>query len=251
MSDLIRAELLKLRTTRTFWWSVVAALAFVPGSIALAMQMAGQAGSPTPVLDSSEGVRNVMSAAASGAQILLVIGILIMAGEFRHNTASSTFLISPDRKRVVGAKLAAASLVGVGVTVAASVLTLAIALPWLAAKHIDISLLSGDVAVPLLGALAATALYPLVGVGVGTLLRNQTVAVTVALVWVLVVEGVLVGFAPAVGRWLPGGAGSALTGVATANGGLLPMWGAALLLAGYGLAFAAASTRLIMRRDIP
>jgi hypothetical protein len=28
------------------------------------------------------------------------------------------------------------------------------------------------------------------------------------------------------------------------------MWGAALLLAGYGLAFAAASTRLITRRDI-
>jgi ABC-type transport system involved in multi-copper enzyme maturation permease subunit len=250
MSDLIRAELLKLRTTRTFWWSVVAALAFVPVSVALAMQMAGQAGSPTPTLDSSEGVRNVMSAAASGAQILLVIGILIMAGEFRHNTATSTFLISPDRKRVVGAKLAAASLVGVGVTVAASVLTLAIALPWLAANHVEVSLLSGDVAVPLLGALAATVLYPLVGVGVGALLRNQTVAVTVALVWVLVVEGVLVGFAPAVGRWLPGGAGSALTGVATAKGGLLPMWGAALLLAGYGLAFAAASTRLITRRDI-
>ena len=71
------------------------------------------------------------------------------------------------------------------------------------------------------------------------------------LVWVLVVEGILVGFAPAVGRWLPGGAGSALTGVATPQGGLLPMWGAALLLAGYGLAFAAASTRLIARRDIP
>ena len=88
------------------------------------------------------------------------------------------------------------------------------------------------------------------GVGVGALLRNQTVAVTVALVWVLVVEGVLVGFAPAVGRWLPGGAGSALTGVATAKGGLLPMWGAALLLAGYGLVFAAAGTRLITRRDI-
>jgi ABC-2 type transport system permease protein len=251
MSDLIRAEVLKLRTTRTFWWSVVAALAFVPVSVALAMQMAGQAASPIPALDSSEGVRNVMSAAASGAQILLVIGILIMAGEFRHNTATSTLLISPDRKRVVGAKLAAASLVGVGVTLAASVLTLAIALPWLAANHVEVSLLSADVALPLLGALAATALYPLVGVGVGALLPNQTVAVTIALVWVLIIEGILVGFAPAVGRWLPGGAASALTGVATANGGLLPMWGAALLLAGYGLTFAAAGTHLIVRRDIP
>jgi hypothetical protein len=195
-------------------------------------------------------VRNVMSAAASGAQVLLVIGILIMAGEFRHNTATSTFLISPDRKRVVGAKLAAASLVGAGVTVAASVLTLAIAVPWLAANHVDVGLLSADVTLPLLGALAATALYPLVGVGLGALVPNQTVAVTSALVWVLIIEGFLVSFAPAIGRWLPGGAGSALTGVATTRGGLLPMWGAALLLAGYGLTFAAAGSRLIMRRDI-
>ena len=37
MNNLIRAELLKFRTTRTFWWSVVAALAFVPVSLALAM----------------------------------------------------------------------------------------------------------------------------------------------------------------------------------------------------------------------
>ena len=38
------------------------------------------------------------------------------------------------------------------------------------------------------------------------LIRNQTAAVVVALVWVLVVEGLLVSFAPEVGRWLPGGA---------------------------------------------
>ncbi len=36
----------------------------------------------------------------------------------------------------------------------------------------------------------------------------------------------------------------------TSEGGLLPLWGAALLLAGYGLAFAAAGTRLVVRREI-
>lgn len=35
MRDLIRAELLKLRTTRMFWGNVAAALAFVPVTIAL------------------------------------------------------------------------------------------------------------------------------------------------------------------------------------------------------------------------
>lgn len=250
MRDLIRAELLKLRTTRMFWGNVAAALAGVPLSIALAILTAGQESSPMPSLDTSEGLRNVMSAASSGAVLFIVIGILIMAGEFRHNTATSTFLISPDRRRVVGAKLAAASLVGVGVAAAASLLTLAIALPWLRAKGIEVSILSGDVGLVLLGAFTANALGAVLGIGIGALLPNQTVAITVTLVWVLIVESLLVGFAPEVGRWLPGGAGSALTGVATAEGGLLPMWGGALLLAGYGLAFAAAGTRFVLGRDV-
>jgi len=250
MRDLIRAEMLKLRTTRSFWGYVASSLAFVPVSIWLAIVTAGLEGSPVPVLDSSEGLRNVMSAASSGAQLLLLIGILVMAGEFRHNTVTSTFLISPDRKRVVGAKLAAAGLVGVGVAIPASLLTPAIALPLLGAMHVDVSLLSSDVVLPLLGAITVTALSPMVGIGIGALLRNQTVAVTITLVWILLVETILVGFAPEVGRWLPGGAASALSGVATAEGGLLPLWGAALLFAGYGLAFAAAGTRFVIRRDI-
>ena len=50
---------------------------------------------------------HVMSAASFGGVIVLIIGILIMGGEFRHGTVTSTFLISPKRGRVVGAKLVA------------------------------------------------------------------------------------------------------------------------------------------------
>lgn len=249
MRNMIHAELLKLRTTRMFYGNALAAMAFVPISLAIAIQTAGQPGG-SPALDTSEGVRNVMSAASSGTVVVLIIGILVMAGEFRHNTATPTFLVSPDRKRVVGAKLVASTLVGAGIAAAASALTLAIALPWLSAKDVDVTLLGGDVGLVLLGAMAATALYALVGVGLGSLVRNQTAAVVVALVWVMVVEGLLVSFVPQVGRWLPGGAVAALTGVATPDGGLLPMWGGALLFALYGLAFAAAGIRLVLRRDV-
>lgn len=151
---------------------------------------------------------------------------------------------------MVGAKLAAASLVGIGVGAVASLLTLAIAVPWLRAKHVEVSFANGDVGLVLLGALAAGALYAIVGVSVGAILRNQTVAVAVALVWMMMVENILVGVAPEIGRWLPGGANSALTATPTAQGGLLPMWGGALLLAGYGLTCAAAGTRFVLRRDI-
>jgi ABC-2 type transport system permease protein len=247
MSHLIGAELLKLRTMRPFWWSAVAVLAFVPLTVASSIAAAGRPGAAA--LDSSEGMRSVMSAASSGALVLLVIGILVMAGEFRHQTATSTFLITPDRKRVVGAKLAAVVLAGIGVAIAASLLTLVVAVPWLAAKHVDASTHAGDVALPLLGALAATPLCALVGVGCGALLRNQTLAVTVCLVWVAVIENLVIALVPGVGRWLPGGAASALAGVSTGTGEL-PIWGGAVLLAAYGLAFAAVGTRLVLRRDI-
>jgi ABC-2 type transport system permease protein len=69
-------------------------------------------------------------------------------------------------------------------------------------------------------------------------------------VWTGIAESLLVGFLPEVGRWLPGGAASALSGTATAEGGLLPFWGAAALLVGYGVAAAAAGTRRMERREI-
>ena len=249
MNHLVRAELLKLRTTRMLYLNVIGALAFVPVSVAISILTAGKPGAG-PALTTSEGIRGVISAASSGSLVILVLGVMVMAGEFRHNTATSTFLVSPDRRQVVRAKMIAVSIVGVLVALAASALTLAISLPWLANKDIDVDVLSGDVAPVLLGGIAATALYALVGVGVGSMVRNQTTAVAGAVVWVLIVEGLLVSFAPDIGRWLPGGAASALSGVASANGGLLPMWGAALLLTVYGLAFAGAGSRSIRNTDL-
>lgn len=246
MSNLIRAELLKLRTTRVFWAYVAAALAFVPVSIALSVTT----GNDVVPLGSSEGLRGVMAAASAGALFLLLIGISMMAGEFRHNTATPTFLITPDRRRVLAAKFAAGSAVGIGVAVVASLLTIAVALPWLAAKDIEVSLLSRDVGVPLLGALIVTALAAVAGIGMSAILTNQTLAITVVVVWTATVEALLIGFVPEIGRWLPGGAASALSGTVTAEGGLLPFWGAALLITGYGLAFALAGTRLVVRREI-
>jgi ABC-2 type transport system permease protein len=251
MRNLIQAELLKLRTTRSFWLYLAAALAFVPVTVALAVTGAGaglQDGS-TP-LGSSDGVRNVFGSAAGGGLILLLIGIYMMAGEFRHNTATSTFLITPDRRRVVGAKLVASGFVGFIVGVAASLVTLAIALPWLSAKDVDLAAHTGDIAVVLLGVLLATTLSPIVGVGFAALVTNQIVAVTAALVWITTVEALLVSFKPEIGRWLPGGASSALTGTATLDGGLLPIWGGAILFAVYGLAFSVAGSRFVLRRDI-
>jgi hypothetical protein len=183
--------------------------------------------------------------------MMIIIGIIVVAGEFRFNTITSTFLITPHRRRVIGAKLAAASLVGLALAVATAVLTLAIALPWLSTRHIDLGSHVGDIAFVLLGASASTAISGLVGVGIGAMLTNQTLAITGMLVWVFVVETMLTSFASGFGRWFPGAAASSMSGVTPAgDANYLPMWGAALLFIAYGLTFAALGSRLIVRRDI-
>jgi ABC-2 type transport system permease protein len=246
MKNLINAELLKLRTTKAFWAYVGSTVAFVPLSIALSMTV----GTDQTPLTTSEGIRGVFSAASSGYLIVLLLGITMSAGEFRHNTTTPTFLVTPDRKRVMAAKLVAGGLVGVVLAAVSSILTVAVAWPWLHARDIDVNLVSADVTTPLFGALPSVALAAALGIGIGALIQNQTVALSVIVVWTAIIEVLLTGFLPAIGRWLPTGAASALGGTWTSEGGLLPFWAAAAVLTGYAVAAAGAGTQLITRKDL-
>ena len=87
MRNLVYAEFLKLRTTRSFAYSALAAMAFVPITLAISILTAGNDGAG-PALDTSEGVRQVFSAASSGTIIVLIIGIIVMAGERVESAAS-------------------------------------------------------------------------------------------------------------------------------------------------------------------
>jgi hypothetical protein len=245
MRQLVHAEILKVRTLRSFWWMALALLLAVPILIATNVVTVD---SVHGRLDTSEGVRNVFSGASP--PLMLIVGIMLMAGEFRHGTVTATFLASPIRSRVLAAKLIAAALLGALFAVPASALALGVGLPWLDAKNVDLGAHVDDIALPLAGGLGALVLYALVGVGLGALVRNQTVAITAALVWTFIVEGALTAFADDIGRWLPGAAAAAMTGGVPQELHLLPMWAGALLFAGYGLAFAAAGAKSIVRGDV-
>lgn len=248
MNDLIRAELLKLRTRGTFW-VLIGLPAAVVMSLASMIATAGRNASTFP-LDTVEGMRNVLSAAASsGGLIVLILGIVAMTGEYRHQTVTQTFLVSPVRGRVVAAKLATYALVGLVVALVAGALTLMIGLPWLAAEGVRPRPLQ-DIGLVLAGTTAGTVLYGILGVAVGALVRSQTAALVLVLAWSLLLETVLVGLLPVLGRWLPGGAAAALSSGSVTTGELLPMWAAALVLAAYAAVFAAAGNRVVVRRDV-
>lgn len=247
MTTLVRAELRKLVTVRMAFILLGAMVAMVALQVVATVLTAGEA-EGTFGLDTREGVRTVFGAAWAGAILVLVLGILAVAGEFRHGTITSTFLVTPERFRVVIAKLVAYFLVGLSFGAVGLLLTLAIAVPWLAIK--DVSYSASDVVAVATGSLLATALYGVLGVGVGALVRNQAAAITVAVVWTFVVESILVALLPEVGKWGPGGAATALAGGASTEGDLLVPWAAGLLLALYGIGLAAVGTRLVIRRDI-
>jgi ABC-2 type transport system permease protein len=249
MIHLIRAEFTKLTTTRLIYGMAAAMAAFAVLAVVALMTTPDMEGNPPLSADSLPMFVAAPVTLLSGAALLL--GILGMAGEFRHQTITGTFLVTPDRGRVVAAKLVAYPLAGIALTLTILAFTAALATGWLAAKGITPSLLHARVVGQvLLGAVLAAGLCGLVGVGVAALVRNQVAALVGVAVWVLVVEGLLMSLLQApssLAKWLPSAAAAALT---NPGGGHLSRLAGALLLAGYALALALAGTRLVVRRDI-
>jgi ABC-2 type transport system permease protein len=248
MTRLVHAELLKLWTTRTA--RIVLALA-AAGTAALTVAVLALAGRPGQPALGDDALRQLVGAPSAPLTLAaLLLGILGMAGEFRHGTATPTFLVIPRRGRVVAAKLVASALAGLVLALASAAVVLAIALPWLPAKGVDVPLADPGLAARVAGLAAAVSLTAVLGTGLGALLRNQFAAVVAALLlWQGGVEDLVVGVLgrPGLARWLPGGATAALTAPGEAT---LAMWAGALVLAAYGLTLAVAGGRLVVSRDL-
>ena len=173
-----------------------------------------------------------------------------MAGEYRHQTITTTFLASPHRRDVVIAKLIAHALTGALMALLSLAVAAAIAVPWLLASGVDVHLDGEGVRVAT-GLVVSTALYGSLGVALGALIRNQTTAAAVVLIWLLAVEGIIGDLlqGAALVQWLPAAAGRALLHSGPADDGL-PVLAAAGTFAVYVAAFAVAGTRLTVERDI-
>jgi ABC-2 type transport system permease protein len=244
MNRLVRAELLKLRTTRTTVVLVLAGLGF---AALLGFANAAIAGDPgAPELGSAAFVEDVLGVSAVPAGVALLLGVLLSAGEHQHGTITSTFLATPRRERVVGAKAAAAAIAGVVLAVAMIVTAVAAAAPALIAEGVAVDAFHRGAALTLLGLLLASALLGALGMLLGFLVRSQVAAVVVVIAWFTVLEGIVdVLTGGGLRRWLPGGAAANLAG----NGGQ-PLWAAALILSGWTAAAAAISTPVVVRRDV-
>lgn len=243
-TGLIGAEWLKVRTTRLLHGTLPAAVAISAAGVAGAVVSADDAGA----LASAHEIREVLGWTGSGALVVLVAGVVLAAGEHRHGTAVDTFLTTPRRDRVVAAKLAVGAAVGLLAGIVTVVASVAVAGAAYAARDATFPLDGGEVWASLAGTLAYTTLFAVLGVGLGSLVRNQVVAVTAALAWIAVVEHIFIGFASGLGRWLPFEAGQAI--VRTPLDDALPPLAATAVLTLYAAAFALAGIRATATRDV-
>jgi ABC-2 type transport system permease protein len=243
MIDLVAAEWLKLRTTRLLYGTIPAAVALSFAAVAGAVLSADGA----EELESTAGIRDTLSVTGTGAILVLVVGIIISAGEYRHGTAADTFLTTPRRSRVAAAKLTLGAGVGLAAGVITSLACVGIASLLYTVEGATFPFGDTEVWAILAGALAYTTLFAILGVALGVLIRNQVLAIAAALAWLAVIEHTLVTLVPDLGRWLPVAAGQAM--VRTNLDDLLSPLAATVLLTTYAAVIAAAGIRVAATRD--
>src|SRR3990170_5633941 len=107
MTALIAGEFRKLFSTRLWLWLLLGAMALAALYASLLIGFSEDPDTMTAPLNSPEGQRTLLAVASGGANTLVaVLAAIGITGEFRHKTATATFLAIPQRGRVVAAKLA-------------------------------------------------------------------------------------------------------------------------------------------------
>jgi ABC-2 type transport system permease protein len=247
MKNLVKIELLKLRTTPALYICAAVVAGLTAVSVVANIMLAGKNGAAP--LGSVENVNKVFSVAALSTMIALAVGIVMVAGEYRHRTVVSTYLGEPRRGRVAIAKLMTAGGLGAVTGAGAFGLALAIAMPMLSAKGVHH--LPVDVGRMWLGATVASCCFGMLGVALGSITRHTVGAIVGALIWVQVIEvAVLQPSAPSLAKWLPTGAGVALTSSGKDVAHLLSPAPAALVLVAWAAALTFVAARVSLNREV-
>lgn len=246
---LLATELLKLRTLRGTWvLSGVAVL--LAGLLGLAIGL--NVGTGGRELAGSEARQAFATGYVFSYLFAVVLGVLLVTGEFRHGLATPTFLATPRRGRVVAAKAEAALVLGLAIGVLAVGACAGLVAVLLSGRGVPVRYDAG-----LIGAIAAPLLlcgvYCVLGAALGFVVRNQVGALVSALALFFVLPilaaalvGLVSGLPQTLPLYLPDGAGRVLTGIDPA----LSPWVGAVTLAGYLALLLAVGAAVTRRRDV-
>jgi ABC-2 type transport system permease protein len=248
VTALVRSELLKIRTTRS-WWVYLVVIVLLTG-IGVAGEIGSSDSAERSTLDFQLGLVDTVGVAVLFA---IILGITIITTEFRHGTVTPTFLVEPRRERVIVAKAIAAVVVAIGFAVLSLAVVAAVALPWLSIVDVPTHLGDAEFAERVGQQLLSAVLWALMGVAIGAVVHSQVAALVGTLIWIFLGETLLVGAfglldADAVAAYLPFHALDAADG--TGGEDLLSYEGGIAMALGWVALLGAVGTLRTQRRDI-
>lgn len=237
---LLLAEAIKLRSVRTTWTMLGIGLL---GEALFAGLYVGLAS-----LDEVGTVLEVETGTGLLMVMLLVLGVLSITTEFRHGTASATFLATPRRYPVLVAKLGAMLAMGLLVGLAYVAVNGGLALPLFSSRTGELPA-AGDIASVYAGVVVSFGLLAAFGLGVGAIVRSQVGAIIAALAFFFILSPLPELLPGRIGDYFPAQAIGSLHGLPEATEGLGQVAGG-LVLAAWSLGLWLAGTLLIARRDL-
>lgn len=273
---LIRSEFLKLRSTNGWWLFVLGALLMLALAILFNWLQADFAfTSDTPDSASADdaatidATRDPIFQAANlytsgqffGLLFVMLVGIITVTSEFHHQTATTTFLATPHRTAVILAKLCLAALFGAALWLVSLVINLPATVGILSIYDHASLLGEWPVQRAILLNLLAYALWGVLGVGFGVLIRSQIGATVTATVLYLIGTTAVTIAVAVLQNWLgwewidelqyavPSVASGLMVG-GTSLPGQPPYWVGALVLVGWAVATGAIGTMITRKRDI-
>ncbi|WP_241978246.1 ABC transporter permease [Cryobacterium sp. Hz9] len=254
----VSAEFAKIFTTR-LWWILAIVLFCYIGLLAggLAALFGGvQTGVISPDTVNTGGAAITLGtlppliysfASSVGYVFPVLLGALASTGEFRHQTLTPTFLATPRRGVVLGAKTVTLILIGAGVGLVALAASVGIGGGVLSAFGVDALLQGSETWLLVARTLLAMGLWAAIGVGLGVLVPNQVASIVIVLAFTQFIEPLLrlvasfLEVTAKIGNFLPGAASDALVGASIftvaspAGAAPLDWWQGGLVLLGYAL----------------
>lgn len=260
MSRVLRSEVLKLRTMRVTFGLLVTAVALTCLFASLEASRAGHARSGVAPLSTASGLATVTTVTGFSILLATVLGVIVASGEYRHGTATLTYLTVPDRARVLVAKAVAAAGAGALFGVTGGVVATLTGLAFVAGGG-PLALGAGTLLGQIGGAALAAGLMAALGVGLGSLARSQLAGVISVFAWAVVVESVIGGLFTSARPYLPYTAATTLAGAKLggaafgpahdlAGGGPLPFVAAVGLEMALVVFTGALAARTTLRADV-
>jgi ABC-type transport system involved in multi-copper enzyme maturation permease subunit len=174
------------------------------------------------------------------------------SNEYSYGTLRNLLVRQPSRMKLLGGKLLAMAAFAFLLVTFVAIVNIGLSYAESGHGHVDTALWSSTKAIhaflTLYGnTLLATIGYGLVGMSLGIILKSPMSAISISLLWFMVLENILGAVLPSSTKWLPG---NALSSISAGGAKIFSYQRGLLTSAVYLLLFGGLATALFKRRDV-